>query len=66
MVREWPDPDFIAETKAAFPDKGIANAEEARVSRGPCIRYLGQLGVPNNGSEPLVLFQRHAAFATGS
>jgi len=31
MIREYPDPEFIAETKEAFPDKAIANAEEARV-----------------------------------
>lgn len=30
-IREYPDPEFIAEVKGAFPDKGIANAEEARV-----------------------------------
>ena len=29
---EWPDPDFIKETKEAFPDKGVATVEEARVS----------------------------------
>eukprot|EP00899_Mesostigma_viride_P009907 jgi/Mesvir1/18918/Mv18905-RA.1 len=27
----WPDEDFIAETLAAFPDKAVANEEEARV-----------------------------------
>lgn len=27
-----PDPEFIKETLAAFPDKGIATVEEARVS----------------------------------
>lgn len=31
MLREYPDPDFIAETKTAFPDKGIATPDEARV-----------------------------------
>ncbi len=30
---EWPDPDFIKETKEAFPDKGVATVEEARVGR---------------------------------
>lgn len=30
-VREYPDPDFIAEVLEAFPDKAIANAEEARI-----------------------------------
>ncbi|KAK9825933.1 hypothetical protein WJX81_008674 [Elliptochloris bilobata] len=28
---EWPDPDFIAEVKEAFPEKGVASVEEARV-----------------------------------
>ena len=28
---EWPDPEFIKETKAAFPEKGVATVEEARV-----------------------------------
>jgi hypothetical protein len=28
----YPDPDFIQMTKEAFPEKGIANVEEARVS----------------------------------
>ncbi len=32
MVREWPDREFIAETLAAFPDAGVANVEQARVS----------------------------------
>ena len=31
QIREYPDPGFIAETLEAFPDKAIANAEEARV-----------------------------------
>lgn len=31
MVREFPDPDYIAEVLEAFPDKAIANAEEARI-----------------------------------
>ena len=31
MVREYPDPDYIAEVLEAFPDKAIANAEEARI-----------------------------------
>lgn len=31
FVREYPDPDFIAEVLESFPDKMIANAEEARV-----------------------------------
>lgn len=30
-IREWPYPEFIAEVKAAFPDKAIATVEEARV-----------------------------------
>ena len=30
-AQEWPDPELIEETKEAFPDKGIANVEEARV-----------------------------------
>jgi hypothetical protein len=32
MVREWPDKEFIAETLSIFPDEGVANAEQARVS----------------------------------
>lgn len=32
MVRQWPDPEFVQEVKEAFPDKGIATVEEARVS----------------------------------
>ncbi|GAB4816661.1 hypothetical protein N2152v2_003707 [Parachlorella kessleri] len=31
MIREWPDPEFVEETLAEFPDKGVANVEEARV-----------------------------------
>lgn len=31
MVREWTDPRFAATTLAAFPEKAVANAEEARV-----------------------------------
>jgi hypothetical protein len=34
MVREWPDKEFIAETLSIFPDEGVANAEQARVSAG--------------------------------
>lgn len=33
MVREWPDPDFIAEVKSDFPEKMVASVEEARVGR---------------------------------
>jgi hypothetical protein len=33
MVREWPDKEFIAETLSMFPDEGVANAEQARVSK---------------------------------
>lgn len=29
-MREYPEPEFIAETLAAFPDKAIATVEEAR------------------------------------
>lgn len=32
MVREWPDREFIAETLSIFPDEGVANVEQARVS----------------------------------
>ncbi len=32
MIREYPDAEFIAECKGAFPDKGIASPDEARVS----------------------------------
>jgi hypothetical protein len=35
MIREWPDPQFIEETLAAFPSKAIADVEEARVSIHP-------------------------------
>jgi hypothetical protein len=31
-VREWPVPEFIEEVKEAFPDKGVATPDEARVS----------------------------------
>jgi hypothetical protein len=31
-VRQYPIPEFVAEVKAAFPDQGIANPDEARVS----------------------------------
>ncbi|BDA51186.1 probable thiosulfate sulfurtransferase 16, chloroplastic [Coccomyxa sp. Obi] len=31
FIREWPDPEFIAEVKEEFPDKGVATVEEARV-----------------------------------
>ena len=30
--RQHPDPDFIAEVLAAFPDEGVANVEQALVS----------------------------------
>jgi hypothetical protein len=30
FLREYPNPEFIAATLEAFPDKGIANVEEAR------------------------------------
>ncbi|KAF8055921.1 STR16 [Scenedesmus sp. PABB004] len=30
MIREWPDPEFIQHTLAAFPDDGVADAEQAR------------------------------------
>ena len=30
-LREYPEPEFIAEVKEAFPEKPIANIEEARV-----------------------------------
>ena len=36
MVPVWTDPEFTAETLAAFPDQMIATVEEARVSRGAC------------------------------
>lgn len=39
MIREYPDPDFIAETLAEFPDKGVANVEEARVSASDFFYY---------------------------
>ena len=39
--RRWPDPDFIKEVEEAFPDKGVANVEEARVSL--CCSWLQQL-----------------------
>jgi hypothetical protein len=35
-IRAYPDPDFVAETLEAFPDKMIADVEEARVSG--CVR----------------------------
>lgn len=31
-VRMYPDPVFIEDTIKAFPNKSVANAEEARVS----------------------------------
>lgn len=31
MVREWPDPEFIAEVKGSFPEKAVATVDEARV-----------------------------------
>lgn len=31
MLRQFPDPEFIAQVKAAFPDQGIADPDEARV-----------------------------------
>ena len=31
MIRQYPDPDYIELVKSEFPDKGIANTEEARV-----------------------------------
>lgn len=30
-LREYPEPEFIAEVKEAFPEQPIANVEEARV-----------------------------------
>lgn len=38
-VNQWPDPEFIKETLEAFPDKGIATVEEARVGSGGCVPY---------------------------
>lgn len=32
MIREWPDQEFVAVTLESFPDKGVADVEEARVS----------------------------------
>jgi hypothetical protein len=32
-LREYPEPEFIEEVKEAFPEKPIANVEEARVGR---------------------------------
>lgn len=40
MIKEWPDPEFTAQVKAAFPDKGIANVEEARVLYETGYTYL--------------------------
>ena len=34
--REWPDKQFIKEVEEAFPDQGIANVEEGRVSSVVC------------------------------
>lgn len=45
-VREWTDPEFAAETMAAFPDKAIATVEEARVS-SPLLLGLLQLVTPD-------------------
>ncbi len=36
MIRQFPDPEFIAQVKAAFPDQGIADPDEARVSETCC------------------------------
>jgi hypothetical protein len=36
MFREWPDPEFIAVTLENFPEKGVADVEEARVG---CIAW---------------------------
>lgn len=30
-LRQWPEKEYVAEVLAAFPDKMIANVEEARV-----------------------------------
>ena len=39
---QWPDPDFINETKEAFPEKGVATVEEARVCHpGALFRVAG-------------------------
>jgi len=40
MVREWPNPEFIAATKAAFPEKGIATVDEGRVLYETGYTYL--------------------------
>ena len=32
-LREYPEPEFIEEVKETFPEKPIANVEEARVGR---------------------------------
>lgn len=37
-LREYPEPEFIAEVREAFPEKPIANVEEARVCI--CIRSV--------------------------
>lgn len=49
---EWPDPDFIKETKEAFPEKGVATVEEARVrcSGVTCSRLLIAHGRTHNAA----------------
>lgn len=44
MRREWPDKEFVEQVKAAFPDQGMANVEEARVStNAKCLEHVSSL-----------------------
>ena len=40
FLREWPDPQFVEEVKEAFPDKGVATVEEARVCSARALKAL--------------------------
>ena len=43
LIREWTDPAFTAITLNSFPDKSIADVEEARVG-GFCRALSGRTG----------------------
>jgi len=47
----WPDPDFIEEVMAAFPDKGVANVEEGRCLYEEGYQYLDVRSKPEVESD---------------
>ena len=60
-VREWTDPEYAAAVIAAFPDKAIADAEEARVrSRCACsLPHRRFTAAADPRCSPLLLHRAH-------